>query len=86
MTCARDGSSAAVEVQDHGIGIPRAEQAKIFDKFYRGRQASGLNVQGVGIGLALVKHVAESHGGAVSVESEPGRGSTFRLRLPAVEG
>lgn len=71
-----------ITVNDQGIGIPREEQEKIFEKFYRGSQARGLNVEGVGIGLALVKHVAESHGGSVSVESRPGQGSRFRLRLP----
>ena len=86
VTCSSANGLSFVDVQDRGIGIPRAEQAKVFEKFYRGRQAAGLNVQGVGIGLALVKHVVESHGGSVSVESEPGDGSRFRLRLPKVEG
>ncbi|MBI3402455.1 MAG: HAMP domain-containing histidine kinase [Acidobacteria bacterium] len=86
VTCSSANGSNIVEVQDRGIGIPRAEQEKIFEKFYRGHHAAGLNVQGVGIGLALVKHVAESHGGSVSVESEPGDGSRFRLHLPNAEG
>lgn len=86
VTCARENGSALVEVRDRGIGIPLAEQSKIFEKFYRGRQAAGLNVQGVGIGLALVKHMVERHGGSVSVDSEPGRGSRFTLHLPRVGG
>ncbi len=86
VACAASNGGAVVEVCDHGIGIPLPEQEKIFDKFYRGRQAAELNVQGVGIGLALVRHVAESHGGSVSVESDPGRGSRFRLHLPRLEG
>ena len=57
-------------------------QGRIFDKFYRGRHVAGLNVQGVGIGLALVRHVIEGHGGSVTVDSEPGAGSRFQLRLP----
>ena len=74
-----------VAVLDRGIGVPAAEQAKIFDKFYRGRDVAKLNVQGVGIGLALVKHVMEGHGGSVSVESRAGDGSRFCLRFPRVE-
>ncbi len=86
VTCSSANGSHIVEVQDRGIGVPRDEQEKIFDKFYRGHQATELNVQGVGIGLALVKHVVECHGGSVSVESEPGEGSRFRLHLPRAEG
>jgi signal transduction histidine kinase len=67
------------------MGIPGAEQQRIFEKFYRGRGIVNLNVQGVGIGLALVKRVIERHGGSVSVESSVGEGSRFSLRLPAVE-
>lgn len=85
VTCASADGSNVVDVQDRGIGIPRAEQTRIFEKFYRGRQASELNAQGVGIGLALVKHVMESHGGSVAVESQPGQGSRFRLLLPTAE-
>lgn len=69
-------------MRDRGIGIPREEQARIFEKFYRGRHVSGMNVQGVGIGLALVRHVMEAHGGSIAVDSEPGAGSRFRLSLP----
>jgi signal transduction histidine kinase len=85
VTCGSANGSSLVEVQDRGIGVPVAEQDRIFEKFYRGRQAAELNVQGVGIGLSLVKHVMESHGGDVSVESRPGEGSRFRLRLPRAE-
>lgn len=82
VECARQNGSSLVEVRDRGIGIPPEEQARIFEKFYRGRQVSGLHVQGVGIGLALVRHVIEGHGGSITVESEPGAGSRFVLRLP----
>jgi signal transduction histidine kinase len=85
VACSSINGSHVVEVQDNGIGIPESEQARIFEKFYRGRQVVDLNVQGVGIGLALVKHVMDSHGGSVSVESKPGEGSRFSLRLPALE-
>lgn len=86
VRCRPANGSHLVEVEDRGIGIPPAEQGRIFEKFYRGRHASDLNVQGVGIGLALVRHIMDSHGGSVSVESEPGRGSCFQLRLPRMEG
>jgi two-component system phosphate regulon sensor histidine kinase PhoR len=85
VTCASVNGSSVVEVHDRGIGIPPAEQEKIFEKFYRGGQASELNIQGVGIGLALVKGVMERHDGSVSVESQPGQGSRFRLHLPSAE-
>lgn len=85
VECARLNGSHLVEVRDRGIGIPREEQARIFDKFYRGRHVAGMNVQGVGIGLALVRHVIDGHGGSIAVESEPGAGSRFVLRLPGAE-
>lgn len=85
VACSYEDGAAFLDVHDRGIGIPLPEQAKIFEKFYRGQQASELNVQGVGIGLALVKHIVESHGGSVGVESHPGQGSRFRLRFPAAE-
>jgi two-component system, OmpR family, phosphate regulon sensor histidine kinase PhoR len=69
-------------VSDEGIGISSAEQQKIFEKFYRGNSASVRKIRGSGIGLSITKHVAEMHGGEVLVESEPGRGSTFVLRIP----
>lgn len=85
VICTSVNGSHVVEVMDRGIGIPAAEHDKIFEKFYRGRDVAGLNVQGVGIGLAIVKHVMDSHGGSVSVESRAGDGSRFCLRFPRVE-
>lgn len=85
VACACDDTHHVIEIRDRGIGIPAAEQRKIFEKFYRGRQASELNGQGIGIGLALVKHVIEGHGGSIVVESRPGHGSCFRLRVPRKE-
>jgi two-component system, OmpR family, phosphate regulon sensor histidine kinase PhoR len=69
-------------VIDKGIGIPASEQQKIFEKFYRGSEPAIRRIRGSGIGLAITKHVAEMHGGKVWVESEPGKGSTFTLRIP----
>jgi PAS domain S-box-containing protein len=74
-----------VEVSDTGIGIAAEEQARIFDRFYQVDGASTRRYGGMGLGLALVKEIAEAHAGAVSVDSELGVGSTFRVRLPAGE-
>lgn len=69
-------------VKDAGPGIPLDEQEKIFERFYRRGSELRRETQGVGIGLSIVKHVAEAHGGKVVVESHPGQGSTFRLIIP----
>jgi signal transduction histidine kinase len=71
-----------VAVSDRGIGIAREEQARIFEKFYRVGRSDTQGRRGSGVGLALVRHVAEAHGGDVTVESTPGEGSRFSLRLP----
>ena len=73
-----------VAVRDEGPGIAKAEQARIFERFYRPGDELRRETQGTGIGLSLVKAIAEAHGGSVSVESEPGQGSTFTLNLPLV--
>ena len=72
----------AVAVCDRGIGIPAAEHPKIFGPFYRVEKGLEHDVKGSGLGLAVVRHVAEAHGGTVRVVSHPGAGSTFTLRLP----
>jgi signal transduction histidine kinase len=77
----RDGQ-AMVEVVDHGVGIPPAEQQAIFDKFVRGRSAIDSSVAGTGVGLAMVRQILRAHGGEVGVESEVGQGSSFTLTLP----
>lgn len=82
VRCGSANGFHVVEVIDRGVGIPAAEQDRIFEKFYRGQHAAGMHVQGVGIGLALVKHVIDSHGGSIVVDSDPGRGSRFSLRFP----
>jgi signal transduction histidine kinase len=73
----------AIAVTDRGIGIPTAEQGRIFDKFYRVGRSDTQGRRGSGVGLALVQHVAQAHRGTVTVDSAPGRGSTFTLWLPA---
>jgi signal transduction histidine kinase len=75
-------SIISLSVADHGPGIPAAEQKKIFERFYRRGSELRRETQGVGIGLSLVKHIAEAHGGRVLVQSEPGQGSRFTIELP----
>ncbi len=74
-----------LSVRDRGIGIPQVEQQKIFDQFYRGSDPSVRRIRGSGIGLAITKHVADMHGGEVLLQSEPGKGSTFTLRIPIID-
>lgn len=76
-----DGGTAIIEVSDRGIGIPAADLDRIFVRFYRGSNVTG-RISGTGIGLTLVRQIVEQHGGSVAVESEPGRGTTFRVSLP----
>jgi two-component system phosphate regulon sensor histidine kinase PhoR len=80
----QDGN-VVIRVKDHGPGIPKTERERIFERFIRGTKTAdrdGVPVRGSGIGLALVKHIAESHGGTAHVESEVGKGSTFILTIP----
>ena len=71
-----------ISVTDEGVGIPAEEIDRIFERFYRVDPARHRSTGGTGLGLSIVKHVAASHGGEVTVWSEPGKGSTFTLRLP----
>lgn len=80
----KDNSVVKLEVEDHGIGIARRDQSKIFEKFYRAGDPLVHNTKGSGLGLSLVQHISEAHGGDIEVESTPGRGSKFILSLPLV--
>jgi signal transduction histidine kinase len=82
----RSGADVAVRITDHGIGIPRHLQRRIFRKFFRVDSGLGGGPQGTGLGLAIVEHTMRGHGGSVSVQSEPGAGSTFTLAFPAPAG
>ena len=80
----RDNGAVKLEVADHGIGIARRDQTKIFEKFYRAGDPLVHNTKGSGLGLSLVRHITEAHGGAIEVESSPGAGSKFIMSLPLV--
>jgi two-component system sensor histidine kinase SenX3 len=73
---------AEIAVTDSGIGIPRSDRSRVFERFYRVDQSRASATGGTGLGLAIVKHVASNHGGTVTVWSEEGLGSTFTLRIP----
>jgi signal transduction histidine kinase len=81
----RDGDVAVVRVRDTGRGIAEAEQAKIFNKFYRGSTVLSDAIPGVGLGLAITKTIVDAHGGSITVTSELGKGATFEVRLPLAE-
>jgi|ERR1041385_7405804 two-component system sensor histidine kinase GlrK len=72
-----------IDVQDSGVGIPESDIEKLFSKFYQAKNTPFVNEKGSGLGLALVKHVSEAHGGKVAVTSKVGVGSTFSVILPA---
>jgi two-component system phosphate regulon sensor histidine kinase PhoR len=77
-------SFAVLRVADHGIGIAPEDHARIFERFYRVDRARSREIGGTGLGLSIVKHLIDSLGGTVEVESSPGKGSVFSVRLPRV--
>ena len=80
------GDTLHISVADRGIGIERADQRKIFEKFFRAENSLVHETKGSGLGLSLVHHIVEAHGGSVEVDSAPGKGSTFTLILPLPKG
>ena len=80
----RDNGAVKLEVSDRGIGIARRDQVKIFEKFFRAGDPLVHNTKGSGLGLSLVRHITEAHGGEIEVESSPGTGSKFIMSLPLV--
>lgn len=84
IEAARDGDDLHISVCDTGIGIPEKEQPSIFEKFYQVSNSGGVR-EGTGLGLPITKHLVELHGGTISVASQPGKGSSFRLVLPLLQ-
>lgn len=82
MRLGTHGQEAFVDVVDHGIGIARDDQSRIFERFHRVQSAETTGIAGAGLGLPLALHVVEAHRGRIAVESHPGRGSTFSVRIP----
>ena len=72
-----------LEVRDRGIGIDAADLPRVFTPFFRTDRSRARGTGGVGLGLALARRIAEAHGGTIAVESPPGEGTTFRVKLPA---
>ena len=85
LVARKQGGAVLLTVQDNGPGIARREQKRIFDKFYRGEDPVTREIEGTGLGLAMVKHIVGAHAGKVSVESELGKGAAFTIALPAAE-
>jgi two-component system phosphate regulon sensor histidine kinase PhoR len=82
IRCVQNGETVTVEVQDNGIGIAAKELTRIFERFYRVDRARSREMGGTGLGLSIVKNLTQAFGGTVGVDSQPGRGSTFRVTLP----
>jgi two-component system, OmpR family, phosphate regulon sensor histidine kinase PhoR len=82
VSAAADNGSIVITVSDTGIGIPQTDQSRIFERFYRVDAARSREVGGTGLGLSIAKHIVESHGGRIWVESEVGQGSRFHFSIP----
>jgi len=84
VAAAAEGDYVRIEVADTGFGISKEDQEKIFTPFYRARDEKNRFITGTGLGLSIVKSIVDAHNGLIRVESEPGRGSVFRIYLPSV--
>jgi signal transduction histidine kinase len=78
----RDGDDAVIEVADQGLGVPTAEQSRVFERFSRSSIAAEKEIPGIGLGLSISKVIAEAHGGSIAMDSTEGVGSTFSVTLP----
>jgi signal transduction histidine kinase len=83
VTCDAARGEVVLTVSDTGIGISAKDRERLFTRFFRTSDAHELAIQGIGLGLAICKSIVDAHGGTIELESEVGRGSTFRVRLPA---
>jgi two-component system phosphate regulon sensor histidine kinase PhoR len=79
----REDGSACVDVLDTGVGIAREHLPRLTERFYRVDSSRSRDTGGTGLGLSIVKHVVQRHGGEIDIDSEPGKGSRFRLVFPA---
>jgi two-component system, OmpR family, phosphate regulon sensor histidine kinase PhoR len=86
VTTTADATEVSISVRDQGPGIPKVEQARIFERFYKADRARVRGKGGTGLGLAIARHIVEAHGGRIWVESEEGQGATFRFSLPVAPG
>ena len=84
MTVFPDDDGARIIVQDHGIGISKDAQEKVFEPFYRTDDSRSRATGGYGLGLSLTKSIIEAHGGTIQLQSEPGEGTIITIWLPAV--
>ncbi len=80
----KEGSEVIIEVEDNGVGIPRREQKRVFERFYRIDSLLTRATEGSGLGLSIALRIVQAHGGKITVDSAPGNGTTFRLHLPGV--
>ncbi len=86
VSLSREGEELVWQIRDNGVGIPKEDQEHIFDRFYRVDKARSRDTGGTGLGLSIVKQLVKMHSGTVTVESEPGKGSVFTVRLPWIVG
>lgn len=85
ISVAKEENSAVLTVKDSGIGIAPEHQSRIFERFYRVDKSHSKASGGTGLGLSIVKHAVQRHGGKIELESEPGKGTTIRVILPAAK-
>ena len=82
----REDGMVQITVADNGIGIAKADQRYVFDKFYRSESAKDKAIPGIGLGLSYVKLLVEAHGGSISFDSTEGQGTTFTIIIPQTDG
>lgn len=85
LALARQNGNAEIVVRDTGIGIPKTDQPRVFDRFFRVDKARARALGGAGLGLSIAQWIVEAHGGEISLSSTPGEGSTFRVVLPVIQ-
>ena len=86
VSTGRDGAEVYLEVEDHGVGIAPQHHRRVFETFYRVTDGDVHDTKGTGLGLALVQHIVDAHGGRVTLTSTPGEGSRFRMSFPVTNG